>query len=46
VVKKAVTLRKQFFDVLNHHSINMIVHSETFYEVDDDVVERVEVAYQ
>jgi hypothetical protein len=46
VAKSDVSLRKQFFDVLNQHSMNMIIHSEIFYEADGDVVERVEVADQ
>jgi hypothetical protein len=39
VAKSSVTLRKQLFDVLNQHGIDMIIHSGTFYEV--DAVERI-----
>jgi hypothetical protein len=44
VAKSSVTLRKQLFDVLNQHGIDMIIHSGTFYEV--DVVERIGVVDQ
>jgi hypothetical protein len=44
VAKSSVTLRKQLFDILNQHGIDMIIHSGTFYEV--DVVERIGVVDQ